>query len=315
MRACLCTKRDAIVAVCCVAMLLLVVGAASQSQRERMFRQSCANNLSSLGKTMLVYGADYGDQLPKAGLRRNEWVPTLPNWAAPRRWDAYGIMYDGSSRAGKVTVTSSLYLLVKYAEVKVETFICPGEAATTPLNLRQVSEELPRRFELIDAWDFGGRYDAKNNPSTHCSYAYHMPFGRHSLTMAHPLGMPVMADRNPWMDPNRVADPNTGWARFDPSVSDSNEARIGNSDAHGREGQNVLFLDGHVRFHRRPTCGLDGDNIYSIASDTTEMGRAKGCRPQVYDPAQPLNRRDSMLVQEAAYDVPTPAPESAEPGR
>jgi len=71
---------------------------------------------------------------------------------------------------------------------------------------------------------------------------------------------------------------------------------------------------GHVRFQNRPTCGVDDDNIYTIASDASKAGRAKGRRPKVYDPAEPLNRRDSMLVQEVAYDVPTPAPGTAEQG-
>jgi len=310
------TKKDVIVTVCCVVMIVLTAGAVGESHRDLMFQQRCADNLSSLAKALEVYANDYEDALPKAGSRMsNQWVPTLPNWAARRRWDAYGIARDGSSYTTRVTTTSSLYLLVKYAEAKVEQFVCPGEADTTALNLRQVPEELPQGFKFIDAWDFGGRYDAANNPSKHCSYAYHMPFGRYSLTRANDLGMAVMADRNPWMDPNRVADPNTGWACFDPSASDPDGTRIGNSEAHQRDGQNVLFVDGRVSFQRRPTCGVGNDNIYTIASDTTEQGRAKGRRPRVYDPAQPLNRRDSMLVQEVGFDVPTPAPGTTEEGR
>ncbi len=306
MRTDLRTRSDVIVTAFCVAMLILAIGAASQSQRERMFRQRCAANLSSLGKAMQIYVNDYLDELPKAGSKRgNTWVPTLPNWASRSRYEAYGVTRE-NSYTGSVTATSSLYLLVKYEEAKMSRFVCPSEPDTTPLDLKRVPEELPKGFEFIDAWDFGGRYDAKNNPSRHCSYAYHMPFGRYSLTMASPLGMPVMADRNPWMDPNRVADPNEGWARFDPSAADSEGIGVGNSDAHGREGQNVLFLDGSVVFHRRPTCGLDNDNIYSIAADTTTGGRAKGRRPQVYDSMEPLSRRDSALVQETPYDTPVP---------
>jgi len=307
MRTNLHTKSDVIVTGFCVAMLILIVGAASRTQRERMFRQRCAANLSSLGKAMQVYVNDYLDELPKAGSKRgNKWVPTLPNWASRNRYGAYGVTRE-NSYTGSVTATSSLYLLVKYEEAKMSWFVCPSEPDTTPLDLKRVPEELPKTFEFIDAWDFGGRYDARNNPSTHCSYAYHMPFGRYSLTMASPLGMPVLADRNPWMDPNRVADPNEGWARFDPSASDSEGTRIGNSDAHRREGQNVLFLDGSVIFHRRPTCGLDNDNIYSIAADATKAGRAKGRRPQVYGSTESLSRRDSALVQETPYDIPMPA--------
>jgi hypothetical protein len=309
------TRRDIIVAVLSVVMIVLTAGAVSESNRDAMFRQRCASNLSSLGKAVQVYANDYLDEFPKAGFRRNEWAPTLPNWAGRHRQEAYGMTRDRSDYVGKVTATSSLYLLVKYEEAKMDWFVCPGEPDTTPFDLRRVPEELPGGFEFIDAWDFGGRYNARDNPSTHCSYAYHIPFGRYALIPANDLRMAVMADRNPWMDPNRVADPNAGWARFDPSAPDSDETRIGNSDAHERAGQNVLFADSHVRFQKRPTCGIDNDNIYTLASDTTEAGRAKGRRPQVYDPTQPLNHRDSMLVQEVAYDIASSAPEAPEEGR
>ncbi len=306
------TKSDLIVAPFCVLLIVLVAGAASQSNRDQMLRRTCAKNLSSLGRAMLVYANDYEDELPKAGARTNEWVPTLPNWAGLDRRRAYGFTRDGSSYKAKVTTTSSLYLLVKYAEVPVERFVCPAEPDTTPFKLDQVPEPLPVGVELIDLWDFGGRHDAANNPSKHCSYAYHMPFGAYGLTTSNEPGMVVLADRNPWMNPNRVADPNAGWARFDPSASDPNQARLGNSEAHQCDGQNVLYLDTHVSFQTRPTCGIDDDNIYSVASDMTETGRMKGRAPRVYDPTPPLNRRDSMLVQEVGFNVPASAPSATE---
>jgi hypothetical protein len=299
------TKSDVVVAPFCILMIVLTAGAASQVNRDLMLRRTCASNLSSLGKAMLIYANDYDDELPKAGLRNNTWVPTLPNWMGGTRRQAYGITRNGSA---KVTTTSSLYLLVKYAEAPVERFVCPAEPDTTPFKLDQVREPLVVGIELIDVWDFGGRYNAAHNPSTHCSYAYHMPFGRYALTVSNDPGVAVLADRNPWMDPNRVADPNVGWARFDPSASDPNKVRIGNSDAHQRDGQNVLYLDTHVSFQKRPNCGIDDDNIYTIASDTSEAGRMKGRPPRVYNQIEPLNRRDSMLVQEVGFDVPPIAP-------
>lgn len=301
------TVRDIVVAVFCVVVIVLTAGVVSESSREAMLRQRCAANLSSLGKAMQIYASQCLDELPKAGYRQTEWVPTLINWAAKHPSDAYGIPLDGSSRTAKVTVSSSLYLLVKYAQAKMDEFVCPGEPETTVFDVRRVPEELPEAFRFLDAWDFGGRYDERHNPSRHCSYAYHMPFGRYALTVANNLGMAVLADRNPWMDPNRVADPNVGWARFDPLASDRDRIRVGNSGAHQGEGQNVLFLDGHVSFHRQSTCGVDNDNIYTLATDTTETGRTKGRPPKVYETAQPLNRRDSVLVQDVPFDIPASA--------
>jgi len=310
------TRKDVVVGVLCAVLIVLTTGAVSKSRSRLTLRRRCAMNLSGLGKAMLIYANDYDDELPKAGVRnKNQWVPRLPNWAARSRWEAYGVNPGDSTRMAKVTTTSSLYLLVKYVEVTPKSFVCPAEPETTPFSLAKVPEELPEGFELIRAWDFGGRYDDKNNPSRHCSYAYHMPFGRYALQTACEPGMAVLADRNPWMDPQRVEDPKLGWARFDPSASDPNRVRIGNSDAHERAGQNVLFLDLHVSFEKRPTCGLNDDNIYSTALDATGAGRTKGRKPRVYDATPPLNREDSMLVQEVGYNIPMPAAGASEDSR
>jgi prepilin-type processing-associated H-X9-DG protein len=60
--------------------------------------------------------------------------------------------------------------------------------------------------------------------------------------------------------------------RFDPELPTSwlaimadappQDPRLGNSANHGGEGQNVLFLDGHVLFHKTRNVGVDGDDIY-----------------------------------------------------
>jgi prepilin-type processing-associated H-X9-DG protein len=60
--------------------------------------------------------------------------------------------------------------------------------------------------------------------------------------------------------------------RFDPELPASwlaimadappPDPRMGNSTNHGGEGQNVLFLDGHVLFCKTRNVGVDGDDIY-----------------------------------------------------
>jgi hypothetical protein len=299
MRASDCGSKDVVVGLICLAMIVMTVGAVGQSAREIEFRLECQNNLRTLGKAMALYANDYQDELAKAGGKENEWVPTLPNWLAQSRQKAYDMTSGG---VGKVTVTSSLYLLIKYAEVKPRYFVCPSEPETHVFTLEGIPEKLPDGFPLVEAWDFGGRYNTRNNPTSHCSYSYHAPFGGYVLTTASEPGMAVLTDRNPWMDPNRVKDPNVGWARFEPGTSEM-KACIGNSDTHQRDGQNVLFLDTHVKFETRATCGVDQDNIYTLASDTTGSEKAKGLAPKVYDRIRPAEKRDSVLVQELGFDL------------
>ncbi len=311
-----CTRWDVVVIVLCALLVVATGGAASLSGYEQAFRRSCAKNLARLGKTMAVYSNDYQDEFPKAGGRNNEWVPTIPNWAAANRQRAFDMKRDAQRfPTGKTTSTSSLYLLAKYSEAQVGEFVCPSEPATREFRLSDVKEQLPQEFEFIDAWDFGGRYDDANNPSRHCSYAYQMAFDQQVLTTAHPAEMAVAADRNPWMDPNRVNHATLGWARFSEASGDADAGRLrlGNSDTHQRDGQNVLFVDGHVAFQTSARCGVKGDNIYTIAARPAESGKAGEMVPPVYGSARPTSRMDSVLVQELPFMLREPAVKDRQP--
>jgi prepilin-type processing-associated H-X9-DG protein len=114
--------------------------------------------------------------------------------------------------------------------------------------------------------------------------------------------MAVAADRNPWI--NSPAGKVKDFASFKPDIEPWNAtpqaARKGNSLSHGQDGQNVLFLDGHVSFEERPYCGLDKDNVYTCSSDFTRHGDALGFQPVAGPAFAPMNRRDSLLVHDPA---------------
>jgi hypothetical protein len=176
-----------VVFVCLFA--LAVIGPAGQMSRFDAYRIECVNNLSQIGRAILIYANDYEDELPRSGGRNSIWAPTIPDWRAYNRFSAYGLSADGSG--GQATISSCFYLLVKYAEVTPGTFVCPGDVGTTEFKLADVDAG---DRELIDLWDFGP--EARK----HCSYAYHMPFGFYALTTSSEPGVAVAADRNPWMN-------------------------------------------------------------------------------------------------------------------
>ena len=239
-----------VVFLACLFVIAIIVPAAQMSRFEE-YRIKCADNLSQIGRAMLLYANDYEDELPRAGGRTSIWAPTIPNWLAFNRYSAYGMAADGSG--GSASISSCFYLLVKYAEVTPGTFVCPGDEGTT--------EFIPEDYaagdsNLIDLWDFGPR------PSRHCSYAYHMPFGFYALTTSSEPGMAVAADRNPLMDSlAAVAKP---WPGLYNPDGGRESVKYGNAIAHEEEGQNVLFLDGHVSFEDHSFCGVNNDNIYTF---------------------------------------------------
>ncbi len=246
------------------------------------FRMTCGTNLSGIGKAMLIYANDYDDEFPRAGDRITSWAARTPNWMGADRLSAFA--------GHRASVSASLYLLVKYAEVEPKRFVCTNDTGVTEWVLSR-EKHIPRGLESIDVWDFGPE------PPRHVSYAYHYPFGMFALTTSSEPGLAVAADRNPWMDSPFVKAGN--FSKFKPGTDTLHAApaqfRAGNSLVHQSDGQNVLFLDTHVDFNKWPNCGLENDNIYT-SWDGDDKLRGK---PAVFG-SEPADRRDSLLLNDPA---------------
>jgi len=251
----------------------------SNIPRSTAFRPVCGTNLSGIGKAMLIYSNDYDDEFPRAGGRESIWSSSIPDWKADNRFAAYGVNADGTG--GRATISSSLYLLVKYAEVEPKRFLCTGDIGITEFN--------PKKYgfkdkDLFDLWDFGPE------PTRHYSFSYHMPYGPYALTTSYLPGMAVAADPNPWMKA-----PATNYKRFayfDPD-GDREAVRSGNCSTHQGDGQNVLFMDAHVSFNKTSFCGVNDDNIYTYWAG---QDIRRGVIPNLQ--SQPIDRLDSMLVND-----------------
>ncbi|MFC1762888.1 type II secretion system protein [Planctomycetota bacterium] len=299
------TLVELLVVIAIIALLMGILMPALSRVRQLAFRMACGTNLAGIGRAMLVYANDYEDELPKAGGRQNSWVPSLPNsgWKSQAgRRNAYGLVT--SARDGQVTVASSFYLLVKYAEVTPKSFVCKGESDTSEFILSDWDSD--STLELTKIWDFGYWQDKDRNQSKHVSYGYHVPFGSYALTVAQEPTMALAADRNPWLDP--TVDQGADWLQYRPDVegltaTTAEKAKLGNSKAHQEEGQNVLFLDCHVAFEKRATCGIESDNIYTkqATGENSLENRAKGLMPLPGDSSfyvSMASRKDACLVQE-----------------
>ena len=110
--------------------------------------------------------------------------------------------------------------------------------------------------------------------SRYLSYAYQYqedPNRRPIGTSSEPT-FPFMADANPYI---------SGRVAYSTLATDRISQYRGNSDAHtNREGQNVMYQDGHVSWEKQPDCGLSGnktatvtmgrgrDNIYTVHAST-----------------------------------------------
>ena len=286
----------AVTGITVAGVLLFLVGImwpALHMTRMTAFRMTCGSNLSGIGKAMLIYSNDYDDKLPRAGGKESIWAAKINDWKATDRHAAFNLEADGSG--GQASISSSFYLLVKYAEVTPKSFICrDGEPKATEFTL--IKYGIHDR-ELIDFWDFGP------DPSKHCSYSYHIPYGPFPLTASSEPGMAVAADRNPWI-PSPFVKAKKDFSKFDPNGTPE-EQIYGNAIVHEGDGQNVLFQDGHVSFEKESFCGVKNDNIYTFwGGSAPNWDKRKGIPPQIG--SQPASRVDSLLVNDPPAEVEKP---------
>ncbi|MHC4488913.1 MAG: prepilin-type N-terminal cleavage/methylation domain-containing protein [Planctomycetota bacterium] len=275
------TLVELLVVIAIIALLMGILMPALARVRQIAFRLVCGTNLSGIGKAMLIYSNDYDDELPRAGGRSATWSGGISNWMAPDRFSAYGVDQTGSGGAG--TITSSFYLLVKYAEVTPKSFICKGDSGTTEFKPATAGAG---HLQLIDLWDFGPE------PLKHCSYSYHMPFGLYALTTSSEPGMAIAGDRNPWIT-SPAAEAKQFPGLFVPGGG-REAINAGNAIAHQGDGQNVLFMDSHVNFEKKSFCGVNDDNIYTFWSG----GDIRlGAQP-IPGTTEPADRLDSFLVHD-----------------
>jgi prepilin-type processing-associated H-X9-DG protein len=111
----------------------------------------------------------------------------------------------------------------------------------------------------------------------------HNPYGRFPAKGSRSASFAYAADMSPWFVNGDIIPPsdnNREWwknvALFPADVSDSSSYNArekimqANTMSHGREGQNVMFADGHSEYARSSDVGVKHDNIYTFWSNVLD---------------------------------------------
>ncbi|MHC4745642.1 MAG: prepilin-type N-terminal cleavage/methylation domain-containing protein [Planctomycetota bacterium] len=275
------TLVELLVVIAIIALLMGILMPALARVRQIAYRLKCGTNLSGIGKAMLVYSNEFDGEFPRAGFSNSIWTATIPNWRNVTRDQAFN-----SGNAYGLSITSNFFMLIKYTDVTPASFLCTGDSDVREFKLSD-TDLANTGADLMDCWDFGPK------PQAHCSYSYHSPFGGYQLTNSSDPGMAVAGDPNPWLrSPSFKARPDDpDWNTFDPD-GDRIGVRYGNAQTHQEDGQNVVYVDGHVTFEKNSACGVDGDNVFTKA--IARGSKRKGARPVTGD--APLTKPDSLLL-------------------
>lgn len=287
------TLIELLVVIAIIAMLMAILMPALGRVKRLAQRIVCASNLRGLGQACLIYSQENDEEFPEAGGPGDDvWVQVGNQYDC---WDLDNPVWTDRQN---MTISMSQYLLVRYADVSPKVFVCSSSGEKEFEGLDSVGKPPEQGAEeIIEMWDFG------DEPTLHVSYSYQHPyfpnaatFSKITLNGMSASGMAIMADKNPWCDDgnatewkettellgNDVEDHTTicslisiGSNPWDSVPKEGLE--VANSFSHLREGQNVVYMDGHTSFERRSDVGVESDNIY------TKNSAASGATPTEID--------------------------------
>lgn len=283
---------EVLVVIAIIAMLLAILMPARGRVKKIEQRVVCGTHLKGFGMAMTVYANDFDGHYPC--------LPGNGPWTKELGFD-YGNPqpdFTGAQANTPRTVSASLYLLVRLADVSPKSFVCPESG--------QVEFPDP---DLVDLWDFGA------DPYKHVSYAYQNPYGKYPAQKKQPSSFAILADMNPWLREGNILRPNEK-SGLPPQIIHFQEEgtwKRGNSLNHIHLekakrtlkadygiGQNVLHADGHNTFEKTPNVGVNQDNIYtywSTEKDPSEQDIEGGTAPTDRGPENDArSKEDSFLV-------------------
>lgn len=311
------TLIELLVVIAIIAMLMAILMPALSKVKKIAARVVCGTNLKGLGTAQTVYANDYDDEYTVQGGKADVlvWADSTSGWQNPDK------AWTGTQN---VTIGSSLYLLVREADVSPKSFVCPS-GDQSEYDGENTRDDNP---DIVELWDFGSiaTLGTDSGPENHVSYAYHMPYGedgtksRYAADGTRSAAFAVMSDKNPWMDnklrfesdvnknnlPDSVSKIGYWWDDTLGLSASSVEVQVANSQPHDRESQNVLFADGHSANEKTADVGVKNDNIYTPWVDTSgdEISIRKGAQGLMNGltigtlSVQPESQDDSLLLND-----------------
>ncbi len=266
-----------VVVVLLLFLAAVIVPAVYQQSWGNSDKINCARNLRQIGLAMKMYA---NDETRTNAYPRTIYKPDAPltQFTSPNSPHPFA----GPMPPGPNDVTAAPFLLLRTQDITSDVFVCP---ATNFLPFPGMSSV--QQFSNFTA-------------TSQLGYSFQNPY-----PTAAAVSNGFQFNDSMSADFAIVADINPGTPELTTTPMNSASSKM-NSPNHGKDGQNVLYADGHVEWQTTTFVGTQMDNIYVFGPSPVTTHRAQMNMP-IGIVGSPINSNDSILLPTFDTSLPSPS--------